>query len=123
MSKSYKTTGCFRFVVFMVILAPIVYLAASYYNGQDGIQNIRNYINKAKNTVGISDKVKPNNPIENKSTEKSEPEIAQDDKITDLKVQVSLKDKEINALIQQNLDLKQKLKECEEKPVKEKPIK
>ena len=123
MAKSYKTTGCFRFVVFMVILAPIVYLAASYYNGQDGIQNIRNYINKAKSTVGISDKAKPNNPVENKSTEKSVPEIGQDDKIIDLKVQVSLKDKEINALIQQNLDLKQKLKECEEKPVKDKPVK
>ncbi|MEO5583776.1 MAG: hypothetical protein ABIR66_13890 [Saprospiraceae bacterium] len=118
MAKSYKTTGCFRFVVFMVILAPIVYLAASYYNGQDGIQNIRNYINKAKNTVGISDQVKPRNRVENKSTEKSVPGTDQDDKIIDLKVQVSLKDKEINALIQQNLDLKQKLKECEEKPIK-----
>jgi hypothetical protein len=123
MSKPYKTTGCFRFVVFMIILAPIVYLAASYYNGQDGIQNIRNYINKAKSTVGIKDKVKSTNPVENKSTEKDVTEPAADDKILDLKVQVSLKDKEINALIQQNLDLKQKLKECEEKPAKEKTTK
>ncbi|MCB9080279.1 MAG: hypothetical protein H6555_01040 [Lewinellaceae bacterium] len=36
-----KLTGFARFFIVMVILAPIAYLAASYYNGEDGWENIK----------------------------------------------------------------------------------
>lgn len=41
MKRKYKTTGCAKFILMLVILAPLAYLGASYFNGQDGIQNIR----------------------------------------------------------------------------------
>ena len=44
----YKTTGCARFFIVMLILAPLAYLGASYYLGQDGIGNI-------KELIGIGD--------------------------------------------------------------------
>ncbi len=42
MATKYKTTGCARFFLILIILAPLAYIGASYYNGQDGIQNIKN---------------------------------------------------------------------------------
>lgn len=119
MAKSYKTTGCFRFFVFILILAPIVYLGASYYNGQDGIQNIKNIINRVKGKEWVRESNKQE-AHENKTTDQSNSSIGNDAKISELNTQVSLKDKEINALIQQNLDLKQQLKECESKSEKTK---
>ncbi len=39
-----RVTGFTRFLVVMIIVAPLAYLAASYYNGEDGIQNIKNLL-------------------------------------------------------------------------------
>lgn len=39
--KKYKATGCARFFLVMLILAPLAYIGASYYNGQDPIENIK----------------------------------------------------------------------------------
>ena len=39
-----KTTGFFRFLVFLIIAGPATYIAASYINGEDGIQNVKNLI-------------------------------------------------------------------------------
>lgn len=41
MSNKYKTTGCAKFFLVLIILAPLAYLGASYFNGQDGIENIK----------------------------------------------------------------------------------
>ncbi len=41
MKKKYKMTGCARLIIFIIIFAPIAYLAASYYNGQDGIEQLK----------------------------------------------------------------------------------
>jgi len=41
MSKKLKLTGFARLLIFMVFFAPLAYLGASYYNGEDGIGNIK----------------------------------------------------------------------------------
>lgn len=48
MASKYKATGCARFFFVLIILAPLAYLGASYFNGEDGIQNI-------KDLIGIDD--------------------------------------------------------------------
>jgi hypothetical protein len=121
MAKPYRVTGCFRFFIFIAILAPLAYLGASYYNGQDGIQNLRNIFHKVKDKVST---VKVNNSVPQEKNEAdpssssehvTSPPVSNvnEEKLSELKIQVSLKDKEINALIQENLDLKQKLKETD----------
>jgi hypothetical protein len=35
-------TGFARFFILMLFVVPLAYIGASYYNGQDGIQNIKN---------------------------------------------------------------------------------
>jgi hypothetical protein len=39
-----KMTGFARFFILMLFVVPIAYIGASYYNGQDGVQNIKNLI-------------------------------------------------------------------------------
>lgn len=41
MAGKVKTTGFARFMLIMIIVAPLAYIGASYYNGQDGIENIK----------------------------------------------------------------------------------
>jgi hypothetical protein len=41
MKSKYKMTGCARFFIVLIILAPLAYIGASYYNGQDGLQNLK----------------------------------------------------------------------------------
>lgn len=41
MSGKYKTTGCAKFFLVLVVLAPIAYLGASYFNGEDGFGKIK----------------------------------------------------------------------------------
>ena len=41
MQKKYKMTGFARFIIFMMFFAPMAYIGASYYNGEDGIQKIK----------------------------------------------------------------------------------
>jgi cell division protein FtsB len=54
MAARSKMTGFARFFILMLFVAPIAYIGASYYNGQDGIQNIKNLLsgNKVETTSG-----------------------------------------------------------------------
>ncbi len=52
-TKKFKLTGFARFFIAMLFIAPMAYLGASYYNGQDGIENI-------KVLLGLSEKVEAN---------------------------------------------------------------
>lgn len=42
-TRRLRLTGFARFLIVMIFLVPIAYLGASYYNGQDGIQNIKDF--------------------------------------------------------------------------------
>ena len=44
MKRKYKTTGCFKFLIFLIIFAPIAYFGASFIRGEDPIENGRNLI-------------------------------------------------------------------------------
>ena len=44
MARKLKLTGLARFIIVMAILAPLAFVGASYYNGQDGIQNLKELI-------------------------------------------------------------------------------
>lgn len=50
-TRRLKLTGFARFFIVMLFLVPVAYLAAAYYNGQDGIQNIKNLLGLDKKEV------------------------------------------------------------------------
>lgn len=41
MKNKYKITGFARLLIFLLLFAPIAYIGASYYQGEDGIENIK----------------------------------------------------------------------------------
>jgi len=90
----YKATGCARFFVVLLILAPLAYLGASWYLGQDGVGNI-------KKLLGIG---------QENST--SDDEVYQPTS-ADFEKQLSGKDKEIDALKKENADLKSRIDDLE----------
>ena len=47
MSRRPRATGFTRFLLAMLIIVPIAYLIASYTNGEDGIQNIKEAVGLA----------------------------------------------------------------------------
>ena len=46
MRKKYKITGFARLLIFMIFFAPLAYIGASYYNGEDGIGKIKSLFEK-----------------------------------------------------------------------------
>lgn len=42
--RRLRLTGFARFLIVMLFLAPIAYVGASYYNGEDGIENIKKLV-------------------------------------------------------------------------------
>ena len=53
-----KTTPFFRFLVFLIIVGPATYIGASYINGEDGIQNIKNLVG-----IGTASEKPPTAPV------------------------------------------------------------
>lgn len=48
MATKYKLTGCAKFFFFFIIAAPLAYIGASYYNGQDPIRQAKDFFNFGK---------------------------------------------------------------------------
>jgi len=63
MATKYKLTGCAKFFFFFIIAAPLAYMGASYYNGQDPIQKAKDFFK-----IGTVDKQET---VENSGTENS----------------------------------------------------
>lgn len=62
MTKKYKMTGCAKFFIFIILAIPLSWIAASYYNGSDPFEKLKNIeiFNKASiknnsNTATIDD--------------------------------------------------------------------
>lgn len=83
MSKRMRTTPFARFFIVMLFLAPIAYIGASYYNGEDGIGNIKSWVEQVRHKSGSTS---------DESEAAKELEAAQD-KIADLeRINGSLKE-------------------------------
>ncbi|MBT8221092.1 MAG: hypothetical protein KJP00_14785 [Bacteroidia bacterium] len=49
MATRTKITPLAKFIIMLIVVSPLAYLGASYYNGEDGLQNIREFISKKEN--------------------------------------------------------------------------
>ena len=94
MSRKPRITGFARFLIALIIIAPLAYLGASFANGEDGVQNI-------KNMLGIGD------GSSSTTTRSVTPSDNQGEEIADL-------EKEIKRLQKENRKLKDELNEREE---------
>lgn len=101
--RALRVTGFTRFFLVMVIVAPIAYLAASYYNGEDGIQNLKNLLGigeRTESAAGSSEK-----PAETKSPDTK---TLKEENLM-LKEELEFKSKRVDELLRENEELKRRL--------------
>lgn len=56
MKNKYKITGFARLLIFMLFFAPLAYIGASYYQGEDGIEKIKSLF-EGNNSDNSSDTI------------------------------------------------------------------
>lgn len=113
-SRPLRTTGFARFFFIMLLVAPLAYIGASYYNGQDGIQNLKNLLGinsstaselKADSPKAEGDAIRVNEaPATNQSMEAENKR---------LKEELEFKKTRIEELYRENEELKRKLESAE----------
>ena len=102
--RKSRMTVFSKFMIFLLFVAPLSYMAASYFNGEDGIQNITNLVNKGKDKITASETPPPPNPTPIKVTKKEE-------KMDGYEIQ-KLK-RQLEDLDAENRQLKRKIKKLE----------
>jgi Uncharacterized conserved protein len=119
-------TGFARFFLAMLIIAPLSIIGASYYNGQDGIQTIKELVGLGGSSTQ-TEQTKEAQPVDTKPSKEyvnSQIKKLQDD-LTEkeervanlylenetLKKQLEEKDKEVNEVKKELNSLKDKIKE------------
>ncbi len=101
--RPLRVTGFTRFVIVMLIVAPIAYIAASYYNGEDGVGNI-------KNLLGIGEKTESPIKAQDANTKDISSELKMlREKNQKLQEDLDLKSKRIDELFKENTELKREL--------------
>lgn len=108
MTKRFRLTGFARFLFVMVILVPAAYIGASYYNGEDGIQNIKNLLGIQSTNAETTHAQKRNSDKEESNL--SVTKIALEQRISDLEAENRDLEAEIRDMKVQIRDLKLELK-------------
>lgn len=94
MKRKYKMTGCARFFIVLLFLAPLAYLGAAYYNGENGIENIKKFLN-----IGQSDTNKTQMSGDQMSIDKLQEQMKKlEEENRKLRREVTEKEAEIKAL-------------------------
>lgn len=50
-SSKLKLTGFARFFLFLILVVPSIYMGVTYYKGENGIENIKNYLGMGDETT------------------------------------------------------------------------
>ena len=103
--KKLKLTGFARFFLVMIILAPLAFIGASYYNGEDGIENFKNLFKGKFKT----EKAEPVEESPATSSTKPMSEIEVNSQISRLQKELDFKTEEADRLFKENTELKMEL--------------
>lgn len=115
MAKKYKLTGFSRFLVVMLFLVPGAYIGASYYNGEDGIQNIKELLglDKSENTTVTTTTTTTTSPATIATEDiPSDVKMLQDE-LTDLKRRIEAMERENKELKDQIFDKNEEIVELQ----------
>lgn len=59
MAKKYKLTGCARFLIFLLIVAPLVFFGVSYFQGENPLGQVKDLIQDTSEKIENTTKTKP----------------------------------------------------------------
>ena len=108
MARKARLTVFSRFLIMMLVVGPLAFLGASYYNGENGVETVKDLFNQGgKESV-----------IEKTRTNRSEASDTEADdkatyKIQKLEEALEYKQKRLDEMHKENEDLKQKIDELE----------
>ena len=110
-TKKFKMTGFARFFIVMLILAPLAYMGASYANGEDGIENLKNLF-KGKISMGSGASEKAN--TQDETTKSVELPVQDTPKSNIDQSEIEARDLKIKALTESNQKLQEELNQTRE---------
>lgn len=110
--RPVRVTGFTRFFLVMLVVAPLAYIGASYYNGEDGIAKIKQllHLDTAK-TEAKNDSPAPESEALKVNESPSESDLKVENK--KLKEELEFKNKRNDELYRENEELKRKLESAE----------
>lgn len=113
--RTLRVTGFTRFFLVMIIVAPLAYIGASYYNGDNGVEKIKSLLNMqaedetAESEQPGNDNVKP----VNQSPANAQKIISLETENKRLQEELDFKTKRVDELYRENEELKRKLESME----------
>lgn len=110
--RPVRVTGFTRFFIVMLLIAPLAYIGASYYNGQDGIQNLKNLLKIGKKSEATSPS-SASSEGETLRVNEAPTSDALNEENLKLKEELDFKKKRIDELYLENEALKRKLESAE----------
>ena len=114
--RKYKATGCARFFIVLLILAPLAYVGASLYNNQNPIDNIKELLGMNDNTSSSDENTLELDPSNDPEPGRTPPPVDPQAKeeIDDLTSENEALTKENTDLKEEVSDLKERVKALEE---------
>ena len=95
MARKYKSTGCARIFLVLIIVAPIAFFVASYINGSDPIETIREWWSSGTETSVVTSP-------------------ADDETVTELQDQIRRLEKDVDYYKVESETYKKLLDECQD---------
>ena len=120
--KKFKLTGFARFFLIMIVLAPLAFIGASYYNGEDGIENLKNLFKgkfKFEKKEVIKEETKDNQEETSEALIKPAPsKIEINSQVAKLQDELDFKNQKVDSLYKENAALKAQI-ESKDKELKD----
>ena len=108
--RSLRLTPFTRFLLIMIIVAPLAFMGAAYYNGEDGWAKLKQLVG-----IDLAENPAPNNkdttelPKESDTAKSGSPE----EEISNLKILVGEQEMKIKDLMEENEELRNRIEELE----------
>ena len=109
--RSLKVTGFTRFMLVMILVAPLAYIGATYYNGEDGIQKIKNLLNISERQESVESRTEDAGEIMPVNQSPSAKALEEENK--KLRDELDFKSKRVDELYLENEQLKRRLESVE----------
>lgn len=112
--RPIRVTGFTRFFLVMLIIAPLAYIGASYYNGEDGVANIKKLLHIS--TTEATEGIQKDQPVSDKEKMRvnEAPNLKElETENAKLKEELEFKIKRNDELYRENEELKRKLDAAE----------
>jgi len=107
MARKARLTVFSRFIIMMLIVGPLAFLGASYYNGENGVETIKDLFNQGNKESTTATRTNRTEPSSTEADDKATY------KIRKLEEELEYKQKRLDEMYKENEALKQQVDKLE----------